>query len=311
MIASRLRIVGVVAAAMLVAGACSSTSATQAAPSAAPASQSAAPTATPVPTTKVVATVPADQLNVKGKLIICSDMPYPPQEYLDESGNPIGADIEIAQALAERLGLKLQVENTVWDTIIQALSTGKCDLIISAMTITDDRAKQIDFVPYFVAGQAFVVLKGNPEGIASVDDLCGKAVAAESGTTEDQSLRGTDAYKGKGLSDACVAKGKEAIEIVTFQKDSDALLALQTNKADVYFTDSPVAAHQVTEHPDAFQLVPGLLLDTAPEGIGVPKDKTGLRDAVKAALKEMLADGSYLKALQNYQLQDGAIKAVE
>jgi polar amino acid transport system substrate-binding protein len=290
-IASRLRIVGVVAAAMLVAGAVGACGSTEA--------------------TSKPAGVADDQLNVKGKLIVCADMPYPPQEYLDENGNPIGSDVEIAQALADRLGLKLQVENTVWDTIIQALSTGKCDLIISAMTITDDRAKQIDFIPYFVAGQAFVVLKDNPENITSVDDLCGKAVAAETGTTEDQSLRGTDAYEGKGLSDACVAKGKEAIEIMTYQKDSDALLALQTNKVDAYFTDSPVAAYQVTEHGDSFQLVPGLLLDTAPEGIGVPKEKTGLKEAVKTALKAMLDDGTYLKILEKYELQDGAIKSVE
>jgi polar amino acid transport system substrate-binding protein len=295
-VASRLRIFGALAAAAIVAGAagaCSSSAATSG------------------PSVKIAATVPDDQLNVKGKLIVCADMPYPPQEFLDESGNPTGSDVEIAQALADRLGLKLQVENTVWDTIIQALSTGKCDLIISAMTITDDRAKQIDFIPYFVAGQAFVVLKGNPENITSVDDLCGKAVAAETGTTEDQSLRGTDAYEGKGLSDACVAKGKEAIEIMTYQKDSDALLALQTNKVDAYFTDSPVAAYQVTEHGDSFQLVPGLLLDTAPEGIGVPKEKAGLKDAVKTALKAMLDDGTYLKILEKYELQDGAIKSVE
>jgi polar amino acid transport system substrate-binding protein len=296
-VASRLRILGALAAAVIVAGAvagaCSSSE------------ETGKPAGTPV------ANVADDQLNVKGKLIVCADMPYPPQEFLDESGNPTGSDIEIAQALADRLGLTLQVENTVWDTIIQALSTGKCDLIISAMTITDDRAEQIDFIPYFVAGQAFVVLKDNPENITSVDDLCGKAVAAETGTTEDQSLRGTDAYEGKGLSDACVAKGKEAIEIQTYQKDSDALLALQTNKVDAYFTDSPVAAYQVTEHGDSFQLVPGLLLDTAPEGIGVPKDKTGLKDAVKTALKAMIDDGSYMAILEKYELQDGAVTSVE
>jgi polar amino acid transport system substrate-binding protein len=282
----------VLAAAVIVAGACGGSSATT------------SPGGTPV------TTVAADQLNVQGKLIVCSDMPYPPQEMLDDNGNATGSDIAIAQGLADRLGLKLQVENTVFDTIIQALSSGKCDIIISAMTMLPDRVTQIDFVPYFTAGQAFVVLKGNPKNIKTVDDLCGKTVVAESGTTEEQSLRGTDAYQGKGLSDACVTKGKAAITIVNFQKDSDALLALQTNKADVYFTDSPVAGYQVTQHSDLFELVPGLLLDSAAEGIGYPKTKTGLGDAIKVALRAMLADGSYLKALQTYNLQDGAITSV-
>jgi polar amino acid transport system substrate-binding protein len=295
-ISTRSRVVGALAIAAIAvsSGACTSSSSTAAA------------------SVKPVASIAADQLVVPETLTICSDLPYPPQEMFDEQGNVVGSDIEIGKGIADRLGLKFAVQNTVFDTIIQALSSGKCDMIISAMTITTDRAAQIDFIPYFNAGQSFVVLKGNPSNIKSTDDLCGKTVAAESGTTEDQSLRGTDAYQGKGLSDACVAAGKSAITIVDFQHDSDALLALQTNKADAYFTDSPVAGYQVTQHPDQFELVAGLLLDVANEGIGLPNDDAhaGLRASVKTALQAMLDDGSYMKALKDFGVESGAVSSL-
>ena len=86
-----------------------------------------------------VATVPVDELTVAEHLVACIDIPYPPQEFFDEQGNPIGADPDIATEIAHRLGLGIRIENTVFDTIIPALIGGKCDIIISAQNITTDR----------------------------------------------------------------------------------------------------------------------------------------------------------------------------
>ena len=172
-------------------------------------SGSTAPTATPAPASPTpMESVSADQLVLPGKLVICSDIPYPPQEFFDAQGNPVGSDIEIGQTIAQRLGLTPDIQNSVFDTIIAALQGGKCDIIISAQNITTDRVKQVDMIPYFQAGQSFVVAAGNPEGIKVQDDLCGKNIAAETGTTEVDYLNGTGDYKGQGLSAACVAKGK-------------------------------------------------------------------------------------------------------
>ena len=181
----------------------------------------------PAASVAVVATIPEDQLLFAGKLVICSDLPYPPQEYYDEAGNPIGSDIEIGQGIAARLGLTAQIENSVFDTIIPALTGGKCDIIISAQNINDDRLSQVDMIPYFEAGQAFLVQKGNPADLQAQTDLCGKKVAVEAGTTMLDFLSGTSDFKEGGMPKICTDASLPAVEPVPFQKDSDALAALQ------------------------------------------------------------------------------------
>lgn len=255
-----------------------------------------------------VATVPTDQLAFAGKLVICSDLPYPPQEFFDANGGPIGSDIEIGQEIAKRLGLQGQIENSVFDTIIAAVTSGKCDIIISAQNITAERVKQVDMIPFFQAGQSFVVATGNPAGIKVQEDLCGKSIAAETGTTEVNYLNGTGDYKGSGLSADCQKKSKQPIDVKEFPKDSDALAALSSGNVDAYFADSPVAGYYTVQQPDKFVLS-GLTLGVAKEGISVPKDHTALRDAVVTALTSMLNDGAYASILKKYGVEDGGLSA--
>jgi len=288
-------------------------SAPTAAPSApaATAAATVAPTAAPTP----VASIPADKLNQKGRLLICSDLPYPPQEFFDENGNPVGMDIDLGKEIGTRLGLKVEFVNSMFDTIIAAVTSGKCDILISAMNITTDRNKQISMIPYFQAGQSFVALKGNPENINGPMDLCGKSAAAESGTTEVDYLQGTGDYKGNGLTQQCTKAGKKPINVVITQKDSDAFQQLQASKVSVYSTDSPVAAYYILQHGDQFQTV-GQVLEPIKEGIGVP---CGVSDcstaplsdvgkAVETALKSMMADKTYEKILAQWNLANGAVK---
>jgi polar amino acid transport system substrate-binding protein len=255
--------------------------------------------------------VPAGGLIFPGKLVVCSDIPYPPLEFFDDAGNPTGSDIEIATGIANKLGLTVQIENSVFDTIIAAVTGGKCDIIVSDQNITPDRLKQVDMIPYFKAGQSFVVAKGNPKAINTTLDLCGKSVAAETGTTEVDYVNGTGDYKGKGLSKACTDAGKPAIDMKQFQKDTDALTALLGGQVDTYFADTPPAAYYTIQHPDQFDLSGIPPLAPAVVGISVPKGAdgthTGLYTAVKAALLSMVADGSYQAILTKYHVQDGAL----
>ena len=264
--------------------------------------------ASPSTAASPVATIPTDQLKFAGKLVACIDIPYPPQESFDDQGNPQGSDVDIAREIATRLGLTLDVQNSVFSTIIPALTGGKCDMVISAQNINPDRTKVVDMIPYFKAGQSFVAAKGNPKGIKAKDDLCGKVVAVQEATTELDYLQGTGDYTGAGLSDGCTKAGKPAISIKTFTKDNDALLALQSGTADVYFADSPVAGFYVKEHPDQFELT-GLTLDVAIEGISVDKGHTGIRDAVKTALLSMISDGKYTEILKKWGVEDSGLTA--
>jgi polar amino acid transport system substrate-binding protein len=271
-------------------------------------------TSTGGPVGTPVATIPAADLAQPAHLLICTDFPYPPQEFFDANGDPQGMDIDIGNEIANRLGLKVQYVNSVFDTIIAAVTSGKCDIIISAQNITADRSKQISQIPYFEAGQSMVAAKGDPQGINTPMDLCGKSAAAESGTTEADYLQGTGDYAGKGLTQACTAAGKQPINIVVTQKDTDALQQLQAGKVAVYFADSPVAAYYTVEHPDQFQLV-GAVIEPIKEGIGVPcgqEDCTNaplspVGAAVKTALDSMIKDGTYLKILTKWNLQGSAV----
>lgn len=286
----RLRTVGLLASAVLALSACSGSSAT------------AAPTGA------------ASQVMTPGTLTVCSDLPYPPQEFFDTDGTTaIGSDIDLIREIAKRMGLTITVKPTVFKTIIPALTGGGCDVIVSAQTITAERQKQVDMVPYFEAGQSFVVLKGNPSGLKTVDDLCGKAIAAETGTVEADHTNpdGTGDYKvEEGLSQQCVAKGKAAIELKLFDKDSDALLAMQSGTVVAHFTDEPVGNYEVKNGNGAFEMAPSAMtLEHAPQGISVTKNHTLLRDAIKANLKAMIDDGTYLQILTKWGVESGKLSA--
>ena len=295
MISSRFRIAGALATAAIVAGACSSSGATTAPGSGA--------------TTRIVATAPAEQLVKAGTLTVCSDTSYAPQESLDPNNNAIGSDIDLAREIAARMGLTLAVKSTVFDTIIPALTGNSCDIIVSAQTITTERQQTVDMIPYFAAGQSFVVAKGNPKNIKTLDDLCGQNVAAEKGTVEaDHITGGASGYDATtSLTGMCTAKGKAAVTLKQFDKDTDALLALQSGTVVAHFTDEPVAGYEVTQAPDKFEAVPAMTLERAPEGISVTKNHTGLRDAVKAALQSMMDDGTYTTILTKWGIQSGGI----
>ena len=295
---------------LMLSGCASAPTAAPVAP-AATAAPSAAPTAAPTP----VATIPADKLSQKGRLLICSDLPYPPQEFFDENGNPVGMEVDLGNEIGARLGLKVEFINSVFDTAIAAALSGKCDMVLSAMFITPDRNKQVSFIPYFEAGQSFVALKGNPDNINNPMDLCGKSAAGESGTGEVDYLQGTGDYKDNGLTQQCVKAGKKPVNVVITQKDSDAFQQLQAGKVSIYSTDSPVAAYYILQHGDQFQTV-GQVLEPIKEGIAVP---CGVSDcssaplsevgkAIDTALKSIMADGTYDKILAQWKLSDGAVK---
>jgi polar amino acid transport system substrate-binding protein len=280
----------------------------------APPTATVEPTATTGPTP--VATIPADLLVRKGYLTICTDFPYPPQEYYDENGNPQGVDVELSYEIGNRLGLQVQFVNSVFDTIIAAVTGGKCDIAVSAQFITEARSKQVSMIPYFIAGQSFVGLKGNPSNITSSMDFCGQSVAAESGTSEAEWLQGVGDYEGVGLTQLCIADGKEAPTVVITQKDSDALQQLQSGKVIAYSTDTPVAHYYIDQNPDLFEIV-GEKVDATPEGISVPCNQEDCTDApltevgqaIKVALDSMIQDGSYLELLTKWNVQDCAINS--
>ena len=118
-----------------------------------------------------------------GVLTVGSDIAYAPFEFFEEgTTTPDGLDIDLAEALAAELGVEVEFLNTGFDGIIPSLEVEDFDVLISAMTITDERSEVIDFVPYITVGTGIVVPAGNPDGITGIADLCGKTVAVQVGT---------------------------------------------------------------------------------------------------------------------------------
>jgi polar amino acid transport system substrate-binding protein len=219
-----------------------------------------------------------------GKLVFCSDITYPPEEsYKAGTTTPEGSDIDIGNAVAKRMGVTAQFDNTGFDGIIAALLAKKCDAIISGMNDTPERRKQVAFVDYLKVGQSFMVKAGNPENITGLASLAGKAASVETGTTNKDFL---DAQSKKLQSE-----GKKAIKVVTFPKDTDAAAALKTGKVDAYFGDSPVVAYYIEKDPKSFS-IGGTPVNPIPIGIAIRKSDAELQTAVKKAIDAMYADGT-------------------
>src|SRR5712692_10190946 len=156
----RMLVVGVFLVLALLLAACGSSSS----------SGSAVPTSNP----KTPTVTPPNDLITPGTLTVGSDTTYPPQEYIDTTTNKAaGFDIDLITAVAQRMGLQAKIVTTKFDTIIDDLVAKRFDVVMSAVSVTPDRQKKVDFVPYFNAGESLLVQMGNPKNIKSPSDLCG------------------------------------------------------------------------------------------------------------------------------------------
>ena len=249
---------------------------------------------------KIAAMVP-DKLAKAGKITVAADASYAPNEFFDtDNKTVIGMDPDLAKALGAVMGLDVEVSNANFDAIIPSLGK-RFDLGMSSFTDTKEREATVDFVDYFSAGSSFYVEKGKNTDIASLDDLCGKKVAVEKGTTQ---LDDATAQK-----KTCTDAGKAAPDVLTFQDQGAANVALSSGRADVSMADSPVAAYAVKQSNGKFELV-GKSYGDAPYGIAIPKgaDYKGLPEAIQAALEKLKADGTYDKIMNTWGVEAGAVK---
>jgi polar amino acid transport system substrate-binding protein len=244
---------------------------------------------------KIAESVPA-AIKSKGTLVVAADATYPPNEFI-ESKKVVGMDPDLAKALADVMGLKADVRNATFDSIIPGLAAHKFDLGMSSFTDTKEREATVDFVTYFNAGTSFYVKAQGGPAINTLDDLCGHHVAAEKGTTQ--------ADDANAQSKKCTDAGKGAVKVSVFPDQNGANLALSSGRADVGMADSPVAAYLVKQSNGQFK-VSGQAYGEAPYGIAIPKD-SGLQEPVKAALAKLIADGQYKTILEKWGVQAGAI----
>ncbi len=312
------RALALAGAVALFAGACTGGSAATSAPaSVAPsvaasasavASPSAAASASTAPSASASAASPSaaavvapDRIKAAGKLVWCSDISYAPEEFYAADGKTAqGSDIDIAAHIAQVWGVTNQVDNTSFDSIILSLKAKKCDLIISGMNDTADRQKEVDFVDYLKVGQGLLVPAGNPKGIHTLEDLSGKSVAVQKGTTNLDALN--------AANDQLKAAGKPAINIQVFTQDTNAFQQLALGRVDAYSTDSPVVAYYNSLPANAGKFeIGGQPISPAPIGIAMRKDDPGMKDAVQAVIDQMYADGSLAQIVAKWGMTNAVV----
>jgi polar amino acid transport system substrate-binding protein len=271
----------------VLATACSSSGNTSSAASAAPQKS----------VSSIASQVPAS-VKSKGSLTVAADATYAPNEFIGTDGHTVvGMDADLAKALGQVMGLKVNVVNATFDTIIPGIVSGKYDLGMSSFTDTKARQQTVNFVTYFVAGTSFYVKTTGGPNITSLAALCGHKVAVEKGTTQQ-----SDAT---AQNKKCKSAGKPAVSLQIFNDQNAVNLALSSGRAEVAMADSPVAAYQVKTSSGTFKLT-GKPYGTAPYGIAMAKN-SGLDKPVLAAMKHLIANGTYAKILKKWGIQAGAI----
>ncbi|MFL0197555.1 ABC transporter substrate-binding protein [Clostridium sp. WILCCON 0269] len=221
-----------------------------------------------------------EKVKKAGVLKIGLEDSFPPMEFRDSKNVLKGFDVDMANAIGKKLGVKTEFVCTEFNGIVLALKSGKFDAIISGMSITDDRKKQIDFSePYVMSGQ-IVVVKDENTTIKSVSDLKGKTVGVELGTTGEES-----ASKLSGLK-----------EVKKYDKATEALQDLGTSRIDAVIIDEPVGRYYMTSTgKDKKYKVLDEKLTSEPMGIGFKKGDKELEEAVQNAINELKKDGTMSK----------------
>jgi polar amino acid transport system substrate-binding protein len=216
-----------------------------------------------------------------GKIRVATDATWPPFEYVDTAtGKIVGFDIDLFDAIAERAGLDVEYVNVEWDPLLAGIAQGTYDAAISSITIRPDRLEKMNFSdPYYVAGQIIVVLTSS--NITGPDDLSGKSVGVQTGTTGDYEVQETE---------GAIAVGYDEIGL--------AFVALMTGQIDAVVCDTPVASGDVKKY-DELKTV-GEVLTTEEYGIAVPKGKEDLLAKINTALGELLAEGIIEELTQNW-----------
>jgi polar amino acid transport system substrate-binding protein len=254
-----------------------------------------------IPTPKkdpmVAALVPAS-IKKKGYIAAAMDATYPPDEFVATNGTTIiGMDADFNAALGAIMGVPWKGINATFDTILTGLTSGKYDVGNSSFTVEASREKVVNFVTYFKAGEAYYVKASSTLKLNGLLSLCGRTVSVETGTSEQTDAQNTVA--------TCKKDHKTPDSVLPFATQTAANLAVSSGRAQIGFADSQVAGYIVQLSKGQFKL-DGSAFEVAPYGFAFAKT-SGLDKATLAAVKDLMKDGIYMKILDKWGVQAGAI----
>jgi polar amino acid transport system substrate-binding protein len=212
------------------------------------------------------------EIKESGVLKVSNSGAYPPFSFVDLSGNVKGFDVDVANAIAEKMGLKAEIKTTPWNGIIAALVAGKYDACICSMSDTEERRKAVDFTTdYYWAGSALYTKEDS--GINSASDMNDKVMGSTLGETSNNQ---------------------------TFQGLPDLLLALDTGRVAAIAVDDVPVAVAMKEKGYKFRRIATEGLDRYPAAITVQRNQLELKAAIQKGLDEIKADGTYAKLMDKW-----------
>ncbi|WP_321811676.1 MULTISPECIES: ABC transporter substrate-binding protein [unclassified Burkholderia] len=231
-----------------------------------------------------------------GTLLVGSDLTYPPYAYLD-AGKPAGFDAEFSRLLARHLKLEPVFLDTRFPDLILGMKARRFDVVASALYVTPDRVKQVDFVPYLKTGASLLVAKGGAFLPKTPQDLCGKRVGSIKGASWTPKLRAVS-------QDTCKAAGRAEIAVLEFPTSPEATSALLSKAVDVQIEDAAVAQEIPKQTNGRVDISSTTLLYPIVIGLGVTKGDSGLQGALEGALNDARRSGEYGSLVKKYGLQE-------
>jgi polar amino acid transport system substrate-binding protein len=239
----------------------------------------------------------------RGTIIAAVVPNYPPLEMKNPQTNELtGFDIELGNAIAAKLGVRMQWQETSFEQMLSAVRTGRVDIILSGMSDLPARQETATFVNYIRSGTQFFTQHSRASEFPTRESLCGKSVGASRRTSLPAEI--------KAFSDAeCVAKGRPEIRIVGTEGSADARTQLRQGRIDAAMQGSETLPYIMGMEPNTFALV-GEPTRYTLMGIATAKEAEELRQALVKALKDLIADGTYKQLLVKWQLQPSELTEI-
>jgi polar amino acid transport system substrate-binding protein len=212
----------------------------------------------------------------------------------------VGVDASLARALARTLGVDLTITDQEFNAQIPGVLTGRFDMVMSSMTDNAERRETMTFVDYVSAGNGFLVQTGNPGGVNVPADLCGQIVSVvDNGSSMDLADE---------INTQCAADGKPAVDILKFEGDSEAILAVKSGRAAATITDYPVAVYRADEAESGLEAI-AIEGGESPWGIAIDKENTELVDLIQKALQSLIDSGAYGDVLGAWGVDQMAVSS--
>ncbi len=226
---------------------------------------------------------------------------YPPFEYKDPATDKLmGFDVDLGEAIAAKLGVKLQWEETGFDQMMSALTTNRVDVILSGMTDLPSRREAVNFLDYVTGGPQFYTVKARAGEFKSTDALCGKTVGASRRTSWPDDIT-------KWSNENCVKAGKKPVNVTGTNGSADARVQLRQGRLDAAVQGGETLPYQNSVEENAYVAIGKPFLSQY-NGIGMAKGNAALNTGLTTALNQLIADGTYQKILVKWGLQEHAVK---